>query len=196
MDDSVPKALSEIVIFASNPGEAQAVESRIRDRGFIHLIPATARVYRPLAVKDVHIVIGCLALGLNLGAFALGTVAWFRRAPSPWFWKLLRGGQVMVVVEAVLGGILLLMGRKVSNLHLLYGLLPLVVSLFGEQLKISAATQILDNRGLEDAQSVGGLPAADQREIVVAIMRREIGAMTLSALVVTALLARAATVIH
>jgi hypothetical protein len=154
------------------------------------------RVYRPLAVKDVHIVIGCLALGLNLGAFVLGAAAWFRRAPSPWFWKLLRGGQAMVVVEAALGGILLLMGHKVSNLHLLYGLLPLVVSVFGEQLKISAATQILDNRGLDDARAVGGLPAADQREIVVAIMRREIGAMTLSALVVTALLARAATVIH
>jgi hypothetical protein len=102
----------------------------------------------------------------------------------------------MVVLEACLGGILLLAGDKVSDLHLLYGLLPLVVSLLAEQLKISAATQILDARGLEDAKAVGGLAAEAQREIVVAIMRREIGAMTLSALVVSALLARAATVVH
>jgi hypothetical protein len=43
---------------------------------------------------------------------------------------------------------------------------------------------------------VGTLPKQEQREIVVAILRREIGSMTLAALVVTALLARAATVVH
>ena len=102
----------------------------------------------------------------------------------------------MVVVEAVLGGVLLLMGDKASDLHFLYGVLPLVVALIAEQLKLSAATMVLDARGLTDAQAVGALPKQEQREIVVAIMRREIGAMTLSALVVTALLARAATVIH
>jgi hypothetical protein len=144
----------------------------------------------------VHIVIGCLALGLNLVAFVLGAVAWMRRKPSPLFWRLLRAGQLMVVVEALLGGILVLAGHKATDLHYLYGALPIVVSLLAEQLKISAATQILDARGLEDAKAVGGLPAAEQRAVVLAIMRREIGAMTLSALVVTALLARAATVVH
>ena len=43
---------------------------------------------------------------------------------------------------------------------------------------------------------MAGVAEIEQREIVVAIMRREIGVMTLSALVVTALLARAATVVH
>jgi hypothetical protein len=102
----------------------------------------------------------------------------------------------MVAVEAALGGILLLMGRKASSLHELYGVLPLVVGLLAEQLKLSAATMVLDARGLENAQAVGRLPKSEQREIVVSILRREIGAMTLSALVVTALLARAATVVH
>jgi hypothetical protein len=147
-------------------------------------------------VTVVHIVIGCLALGLNLLAFLLGTAAWLRQRPSPLFWQVLRAGQLMVVVEAVLGGVLVLAGHKATDLHYLYGALPIVVSLIAEQLKISAATQILDARGLEDAQAVGGLPAADQRAVVLAIMRREIGSMTLSALVVTALLARAATVVH
>jgi len=154
------------------------------------------RDYRPDAVKDVHIVIGCLALGLNLLALLWGAIAWLRKRPSDWFWRLLRSGQVAVVVEAALGGILLLMGKRVSDLHLLYGVLPIVVAVFAEQLKISAATQILDARGLENAQAVGTLPQEEQRGIVIAIMRREIGVMTLSALVVTGLLIRAATVIH
>jgi hypothetical protein len=144
----------------------------------------------------VHIVIGCLALGLNLLAFLLGAAAWLRRKPSPLFWRVLRAGQLMVVIEAVFGGILVLAGHKATSLHYLYGALPIVVSLLAEQLKISAATQILDARGLEDARAVGGLPAVEQRAVVLAIMRREIGAMTLSALVVTALLTRAATVVH
>jgi hypothetical protein len=147
-------------------------------------------------VKDVHIVVGILALALNLLAFVLGSVAWARRKPSPWFWRTLRSGQAMVAVEAALGGILLLIGEKASNLHYLYGALPLIVAMIAEQLKLSAATMVLDSRGLEDAQSVGRLPKEEQREIVVTIIRREVGSMTLAALVVTALLVRAATVIH
>lgn len=147
-------------------------------------------------MKDVHIVVGCLALALNLLAFLTGTVAWVRRRPNAWFWRLLRSGQAMVAVEAALGGVLLLIGRKASNLHLLYGLLPLVVALIAEQLKLSAATMVLDSRGLEDAKAVGRLPKDQQRQIVVSIMKREVGVMTLSALVVAALLARAATVVH
>lgn len=147
-------------------------------------------------MKDVHIVVGILALALNLLAFLLGSVAWLRRGPSPWFWRVLRSGQAVVAVEAALGGILLLMGEKASNLHYLYGALPLVVALLAEQLKLSAATMVLDSRGLESAQAVANLPKEEQREIVVAILRREIGSMTLAALVVTALLARAATVVH
>jgi hypothetical protein len=147
-------------------------------------------------VKDVHIVIGVLALGLNLLAFVLGAVAWLRRKPSAWFWRVLRSGQAVVALEAALGGILLLMGRRATNLHYLYGALPLVVALIAEQLRLSAATMVLDAHELEDAQAVGQLPAEQQRRIVVEIMRREIGAMALAALVVVVLLARAATVVH
>jgi len=147
-------------------------------------------------VRDVHIVVGILALALNLLAFLLGCLAWLRRRPSPLFWRTLRSGQAAVALEAALGGVLLLMGEKATNLHYLYGALPLVVALLAEQLKLSAATMVLDSRGLEDARAVGNLPKPEQREIVVAILRREIGSMTLAALVVTALLARAATVIH
>ena len=147
-------------------------------------------------MRDVHIVVGVLALALNLVAFLIGAVAWFRRRPSRIFWRTLRAGQAAVAVEAALGGILLLMGYKAVPLHYLYGALPLVVGLIAEQLRMSAAMMILDARGLAGAQAVAALPATEQREVVVAILRREIGSMTLAALVVTALLFRAATVVH
>ena len=99
-------------------------------------------------------------------------------------------------MEAVLGAVLLLIGRKASNLHLIYGVLPILISLIAEQLRISSAQMILDARGFESAQAVGRLSASDQHGVVVAIVRREIGVMTLSAVVVVVLLARAATVVH
>ena len=111
------------------------------------------------AVKDVHIVVGILSLGLNLLAFVLGAAAWLRRGSSPWFWRTLRSGQAVVAVEAALGGVLLLMGEKATNLHYLYGALPLVVAMIAEQLKLSAATMVLDSRELEDAQAVGSASA-------------------------------------
>ncbi len=144
----------------------------------------------------VHIVIGCAALGLNLVAFLWGAWSWFRKQPSLWFWRVLRAGQGAIVLEAAIGGVLLLIGRKVSNLHLIYGVLPLVVSFMAEQLRISAAQMILDKRGFETPQEVGTLSADEQRGIVISVVRREIGVMTLSALVTVALVARAATVVH
>ncbi len=147
-------------------------------------------------MKDVHIAVGVLAIGLNVVAALWGGWAWWRSRPSRWFWRLLRAGQGVVVVEAVLGAVLLLIGRKASNLHLIYGVLPILISLIAEQLRISSAQMILDARGFESAQAVGRLPASDQHGVVVAIVRREIGVMTLSAVVVVVLLARAATVVH
>lgn len=147
-------------------------------------------------MKDVHIVVGILALGLNLLAFLLGAAAWLRGRPSPLFWSTLRSGQAFVAIEAAIGGVLLLMGEKAAELHYLYGALPLIVAMIAEQLKLSAATMVLDSHQLADAQAVGRLPQDQQRQIVVQIVRREIGSMTLAALVVVALLARAATVVH
>ena len=147
-------------------------------------------------MKDVHIVVGVLALALNIGAALWGAAAWWRKRPSATFWLLLRAGQLVVVLEAILGGVLLLQGRKASDLHLVYGVLPILLSMIAEQFRISAAQMILDARGFENAQAVGELPTAEQQQVVVAIVRREIGVMTLSAFVVVALLARAATVVH
>jgi hypothetical protein len=108
------------------------------------------------------------------------------------FWRVLRAGQAALVVEAALGGVLVLMGRKPAGLHLVYGLVPLAVSFVGEQLRVSSAEAVLFSRGHESAASVGKLPEDEQRTIVTAILQREIGVMTLAAIVIEVLLARAA----
>jgi hypothetical protein len=50
---------------------------------------------------------------------------------------------------------------------------------------------VLDARGLEDAQAVGRLDEDGQRSVVLAILRREMGVMTLAAVVVVFLALRA-----
>jgi hypothetical protein len=67
-----------------------------------------------------------------------------------------------------------------------------LVSFLAEQLRLASAQMVLDARGFASAQEVGALPDDEQRSVVVAILRREVGVMTLSALVVVGLLARAA----
>jgi hypothetical protein len=144
-------------------------------------------------VKEVHIVLGTAAIVVNALAGVYGAWRWWRVEPrTVLFWRLLRAGQALVVVEAALGGVLELTDRKAPGLHLLYGLLPLLVSLLAEQLRLASAQMVLDARGYESAQAVGELPEAEQRSVVVSILRREVGVMALSALVVVGLLARAA----
>ena len=107
-------------------------------------------------------------------------------------WRVLRAGQAIVVLEAALGGVLDLMHHKAPGLHVLYGVLPLLVAFIAEQLRLASAQMVLDARGYESAQQVGELPEDEQQSIVVGILHREVGVMTLSALVVVGLLARAA----
>ena len=86
------------MIFASNTGFERTARAR--------------SVYLPVAVKDVHIVVGCLALALNLLAFLLGGAAWLRVGRAAGSGGSLRAGQATVAVEAALGGVLLLMGAR------------------------------------------------------------------------------------
>ncbi|HET8978127.1 MAG TPA: hypothetical protein VFN87_08210 [Solirubrobacteraceae bacterium] len=142
-------------------------------------------------MKLVHIVVGIACLALMGGAGVWGAWCWYRVRQSPWFWRLLRAGQVAIVVEAAIGGILVLLGRKETSLHLIYGLLPLAISFVAEQLRIASAQAVLDSRGFESAAAVGNLPEDEQRVVVVAIVQRELGVMVLAALVILVLLIRA-----
>lgn len=143
-------------------------------------------------MKQVHIVVGVVTIALSGVAGLYGAWCWWRVVRSVWFWRLLRASQVAVVVQAALGGVLLLMGRKPPGLHVLYGVLPLLVSFFAEQFRIASAQMVLDQRGFESSKEVGKLPAEEQQAVVVSILQREIGIMVLAALVNVVLLGRAA----
>ncbi len=143
-------------------------------------------------MKEVHLVAGVLAVALNGVAALYGGWCWWRVRTSGWFWRVLRAGQAVIVVQVALGGVLVLLGHKPPGLHVLYGVLPLLVSLLAEQLRAASAQMVLDLRGYESAQAVGKLPEEEQRAVVVAILQREMGVMAIAALVNVVLLARAA----
>ena len=143
-------------------------------------------------MTPIHVGLGVLTLITSALAGSWGAWRWYRVEPSPLFWKLLRVSQLVVLLTAVHGGVLLLLGEEVDGLHLLYGTLPLVVSVIAEQLRLLAAQTVLDTRGLPDAQAMRALPAEEQRSIVLAIVRREMGVMTAAALVTVVLALRAA----
>jgi hypothetical protein len=143
-------------------------------------------------VKDVHLVVGVLAIALNVLAALFGGWCWWRAQPSQWFWRVLRTAQVAVVVQVALGGVLVLIGHKPRSLHVLYGVLPLLVAILAEQLRAATAQLVLDSRGFESSEEVGELAPEEQQGLVVTILQREIGVMALSAVVVVVLLARAA----
>ena len=143
-------------------------------------------------MKQVHLVVGIAAIALNSAAAIYAAWQWHRTALTRSFWRVLRTAQAVVVVQVALGGILVLMGRRPPGLHVLYGLLPLAVSLIAEALRAASAQLVLDQRGLESAQAVGKLPEEEQHAVVSAIIRREMAVMALAALVVVVLLVRAA----
>jgi heme A synthase len=143
-------------------------------------------------VKQVHLVVGVLAIASWALVALYGTWSWWRSSSNRWFWRALRVAQVVVVVQVALGGVLVALGRKPPGLHVLYGVLPLLVSLIAESLRAASAQTVLDARGFESAQAVGRRPAEEQRSVVIAILRRELGLMAIAALVIVALLLRAA----
>jgi hypothetical protein len=142
-------------------------------------------------VTALHVALGVALIASNVAAGLWGAWCWWRVRDAPGFWPLLRIGQGLVMLQAVDGAILLLMGRDLPELHLIYGLVPLGVSFVAEQLRLAAADTVLAQRDLSGRADVEALPQAEQRELVRAIVRREMGVMAASALVVAALALRA-----
>jgi hypothetical protein len=136
---------------------------------------------------EIHLVVGVSLIALNLAAFAVGGVAWLRSRSSIPFWYLLRGAQVAVFLQALLGGLLLFTGHEAPDeLHYLYGILPLVVSFLAEGARAGAAERELGDIDFE------ALPADDQQSLALAIVRREMGIMAVSCGVILFLALRAA----
>jgi heme A synthase len=139
-------------------------------------------------MPEVHLVVGCALIVLNLVAGTVGGVAWFRDRPSIPFWYLLRAAQAAVVLQALLGAVLVMTNHKPpDNLHYLYGILPLFISFLAEGARAGAAQRELGEIDFES------LPGDQQQTIALAIVRREMGIMAVSCGVIFFLALRAAS---
>jgi hypothetical protein len=139
-------------------------------------------------MPEVHLVVGCALILLNLVAFAVGGIAWVRDQASVPFWYLLRAAQGSVFLQVLLGGLLVFTGHKPDgDLHYLYGILPLVVSFIAEGARAGAA-----ERELRDID-IAALPPEGQQAVALAIVRREMGIMAVSCGVILFLALRAAS---
>jgi hypothetical protein len=139
-------------------------------------------------VTELHGIVGVAVIAANALAGAWGGIAWLRHSPSVGFWYLLRAAQATVVVQAVLGLALTLGNRAPPDgLHVLYGLAPLVVTLVTEAMRVGAA-----QREFGDAAEVDELERTEQVLLARRVVRREMGIMTVGALLIVTLALRAA----
>ncbi len=130
-------------------------------------------------------------LAVNLVAGSFAAWRWWSVQPSDAAWPLLRAGQGVAFVQAAVAGVLFATGYDpVDELYWLYALLPVVIGLIAEQLRIVAAEQVLERRGLNGSADVAQLDDAGQRGVVREIVRREIGIMATAALVIAFLALR------
>jgi hypothetical protein len=140
-------------------------------------------------VTKVHLYLGIAVLASNGLAAAWGAIAWTRRDPSTIFWYLLRAAQVIVVVQVVAGVVLLAGGKKPpDSLHYIYGIAPLVISLVCEAARVGIAQSELE--------AAGDIDALERREQILLARRvvlREMGTMTIGAILIVTLALRAAS---
>jgi len=141
-------------------------------------------------MADVHLVVGVAVLVLNLVAGVWGGIAWLTERPSVSFWYLLRAAQISVILQVLLGVLLLIAGHEAEDpLHYMYGSAPLLVNLIAEGLRAGSA-----QKELPEGVDFATLGTNEQRTIALRIVRREMGVMTLAALLIVAFAFRAAQV--
>ncbi len=137
-------------------------------------------------METVHLILGVTVLASNLAAGVWGAACWYLRKPSVGFWYLLRFAQASVVLQVAVGGLLLLLGNEAADLHYLYGVLPVVVSLLAEGARSIATEHEMEGLDFE------ALPKQRQQAVAAAIVRRETGIMAVGSLVILGLALRAA----
>ena len=138
-------------------------------------------------MSGLHATLGWIVLATNAAAAIWGGIAWIRRAPSVWFWYLLRVAQAAVAVQVALGLGLLFSDRRPSDdLHILYGLSPLLITLASEGMRVGAA-----QRELDEVDDVDALSPEEQRAVARRVVLREMGVMTVGTLLIVTLSLRA-----
>jgi pseudouridine-5'-phosphate glycosidase len=134
-------------------------------------------------------VVGIAVLATNLVAAGWGAIGWLRKdaRASIVFWPLLRAAQATVVVQAVAGFLLLARGASAPDgLHVAYGVVPLVISLVSEGMRVGIA-----QRELEGVDDVDALERGDQVALAKRVALGEMGVMTIGALLILTLALRA-----
>ena len=140
-------------------------------------------------MTKVHLYLGIAVLASNGLTAAWGAIAWTRRDPSTIFWYLLRTAQVIVVIQVVAGVVLLAGGKKPpDSLHYVYGIAPLVISLVCEAARVGIAQSELETAGDIDA-----LERREQILLARRVVLREMGTMTIGAILIVTLALRAAS---
>ncbi len=138
-------------------------------------------------LNGLHATVGIVVLCANALAAGWGAVAWLRRDPSVWFWYLLRVAQVVVVAQVALGMWLLISGNQPEDeLHYLYGVAILGVTMFSEGMRVGAA-----QRELDDVEDIEALDRAEQAALARRVVLREMGVMTIGTLLIVTLALRA-----
>jgi hypothetical protein len=133
--------------------------------------------------------LGIAVLVSNAVAAGWGAVGWARKdaRAAIVFWPLLRVAQATVVVQAVVGLLLLARGDSAPDgLHIAYGVVPLLIALVSEGMRVGVAQRELE--GVDDLEHL-------ERREQVAVARRvalgEMGVMTVGALLILTLALRA-----
>ena len=139
-------------------------------------------------MSGAHAAVGVAVLASNLLAGAWGGIAWMRKAPSVAFWYLLRAAQATVVAEVLIGLLLIAQGVPADEIHVVYGVLPLVVTLGTEAMRVGAAQREL--AAVEDLDALG---RREQAALARRVVLRETGIMSLGALLIVTLGLRAAS---
>ena len=135
---------------------------------------------------EVHLVVGICLLATNLVAGVWGGYSWLERKPSAGFWYALRIAQATVILQALIGLLLVFTGHPGDELHILYGVLPLVVSLLAEVIRLGSASAELGDL------DVHSLAPERQTQLAMLILRRDTGIMATASLVIFFLALRAA----
>lgn len=134
-----------------------------------------------------HMWLGIGVLASNALAAAWGAVAWLRKRPSLAFWPLLRVAQGFVVVQVVVGLLLLASGRRAGDdLHMVYGIALLVITLVSEGMRVGVA-----QRELEDVEDLHSLERSEQVAIARRVTLGEMGVLTIGLLMIVTLALRA-----
>ena len=91
-----------------------------------------------------------------------------------------------MILQAGLGLLLVFSGHHAEELHILYGVLPLVISLLAEVVRAGSAVYEVGD------QDVRSLPEERQAQIAAVIVRRDTGIMATACLVIFLIALRAA----